>query len=68
MKNIYEFIGEYDGTVEVQASEDNYESLWIDVTDCDGERTITVRLPAETVGNLALVLSDWFDVASRRRR
>jgi hypothetical protein len=67
MVNIFEYNDEYAGCLTVQKSPDNYEAIWIDVIDCDKDRTITIRIPVNAVGNLVNSLGDWFDVASRRK-
>lgn len=65
MINIFEHNDEYSGCLTVQRSPDNYEAIWIDVIDCDKDRTLTIRIPVNAVGNLVNSLGDWFDVARK---
>jgi hypothetical protein len=65
MRTLFEHENEYEGRLEICAQEGKYDAAWFDMTDCDGGRTITVRLTPDDVGVLVNSLSDWFDVASR---
>lgn len=62
MKSIFKFNQEYDGTVDFTVSEDKFESLWLDTTDCDETRTITVRIPFDKVEELQIALSNWINI------
>lgn len=68
MREIFRHADEYSGTMVLSSAEGNNEALWMSVTDCDGENTITVRIPRDSLGNLVLSAGDWFDEASRRKR
>lgn len=61
MKSIFTFNQEYDGTVDFTVSEDKFESMWLDITDCDETRTITVRVPFNKVEELQIALSGWIN-------
>jgi hypothetical protein len=59
MKTIFKHHQEYDGTLDFNISENNFVSMWIDTTDCDGESTITIRMPVDKVRTLQKALSNW---------
>lgn len=59
MKSIFTFNQEYDGTVDFTVSEDKFESMWVDITDCDETKTITVRIPFDKAEELQSALSRW---------
>lgn len=61
MKSIFKFNQEYDGTVDFTVSEGKFESMWLDITDCDETRTITVRVPFNKVEELQIALSGWIN-------
>lgn len=61
MKSIFTFNQEYDGTVDFTVSEDKFESMWLDITDCDETKTITVRMPFDKVEELQSALSGWIN-------
>lgn len=66
MIQVYEILQEYGSTLSIDADED-YKFISMRITDCDGCVTRKIFLEPDDVGNLALVLSDWFDVSSRRK-
>lgn len=66
MENIFKYEGFSDGVVIIN-SYDDYKNLYIEIVDCDHDHKISVRLSADEIGVLVNALSDWFDIASRRR-
>ena len=64
-QHIFSVTQNYGSTLSIEAS-DEHRWLTLSIVDCDGTRTEEITLSPTQVGELALVLSDWFDVASRR--